>query len=119
MSPRGAFPAPEVRVGADDSVRPQDAPILQKPSANPYAPSHLSVGVDAHIDPAECAGFTVISGEFVTAQRADRVVGPYNEIWQSPASADIVPVCGKHLLCTPASICGIIIKKLDDQEAEL
>ena len=109
LSPRGAFPAPEVRVGADDSVRLQNAPILQKPSANPYAPSHLSVGVDAHIDPAECAGFTVISGEFVTAQRADRVVGPYNEIWQSPASADIVPVCGKHLLCTPASICGIII----------
>ena len=50
---------------------------------------------------------------------ADVGIGPYNEIWQSPASADIVPVCGKHLLCTPASICGIIIKKLDDQEAEL
>ena len=108
LSPRGAFPAPEVRVGTDDSVRPQDAPILQKPSANPYAPSHLSVGVDAHIDPAECAGFTVIAGEFVTAQRADRVVAPTgNRLYPAPASS--VRVCGKHLLCTPASICGIII----------
>ena len=37
------------------------------------------VGVDAHIDPAGCTGFTEIFGEFVTSHWADRVVGPYGE----------------------------------------
>ena len=37
------------------------------------------VGVDAHIDPAGCTVFTGICGEFVTAQWADRVVGPYGK----------------------------------------
>ena len=73
-----------------------------------YLP-RLSVGADAHIGPAKCTDFTVICGEFAASQRADVGIGPYNEIWQSPASADIVPVCGKHLLCTPTRICGIII----------
>ena len=45
------------------------------------------VGVDAHIDPAECTVFTGISSEFVAAQWADRVVGPYNDSL-SPVGAD-------------------------------
>ncbi len=36
------------------------------------------VGVDAHIDPAECTVFTKIFGKFVTSQRADVGIGPYN-----------------------------------------
>ena len=32
----------------------------------------------ALLRPAKCTDFTVIFGELVTSQRADRVVGPYN-----------------------------------------
>ena len=35
-----------------------------------------------HIGPAECTIFTEILGEFVTSQRADVGIGPYNEIRQ-------------------------------------
>ena len=38
------------------------------------------VGVDAHIDPADCTVFTEIYGEFVTAQRADVGIGPYRTL---------------------------------------
>ncbi len=44
----------------------------------------MIVGADAHIGPAECAVFTEVSGEFVTSQRADRVVGPYGELSMHP-----------------------------------
>ena len=37
------------------------------------------VGADAYIGPAECAVFMEIFSEFVTSQRADRVVGLYGE----------------------------------------
>ena len=49
-------------------------------SANPQAPAHSDVGVDAHIDPAECTDFMEIYGEFVTSQRADVGIGPYSQI---------------------------------------
>ena len=35
------------------------------------------VGADAYISPAEYTIFTVIFGEFATAQRADVGIGPY------------------------------------------
>ena len=54
------------------------------------------VGVDAHIDPAGCTGFTEIFGEFVTSHWADRVVGPYGEI-----SMHSYP-CRGGRLCPPA-----------------
>lgn len=38
------------------------------------------VGVDAHIDPAGCTGFTEIFGETEPSHWADRAVGPYGEI---------------------------------------
>ena len=38
------------------------------------------VGVDAHIDPADCTVFTEIYGEFVTAQRADVGIGRYRTL---------------------------------------
>ena len=38
------------------------------------------VGVDAHIDPADCTVFTEIYGEFVTAQRADVGISPYRTL---------------------------------------
>ena len=55
----------------------QDAPNHQKFSANSYARTHLTIGVDAYIDPAECTISTEIFGEFVTSQRADVGIGPY------------------------------------------
>ena len=48
-----------------------------------YSFSGMFVGVDAHIDPAECTVFTEISGEFATSQWADKVVGPYNNSLRS------------------------------------
>ena len=33
------------------------------------------------IGPAECTVFTGIFGEFVTSQRADVGIGPYNHVW--------------------------------------
>ena len=38
------------------------------------------VGVDAHIDPAEYTVITKICGKFVTSQRADVGIGPYNPV---------------------------------------
>ena len=49
-------------------------------SANPQAPAHSGVGVDAHIDPAECTDFMEIYGEFVTSRRADVGIGPYKQV---------------------------------------
>ena len=43
-------------------------------------PAHMVVGVDAHIDPAECSVLTEISGEFATPQRADVGIGPYSQV---------------------------------------
>ena len=42
--------------------------------------SSAGVGADAHIGPAVCTFFTKIFGKFVTSQRADVGIGPYNEI---------------------------------------
>ena len=43
-------------------------------------PARMVVGVDAHIDPAECSVLTEISGEFATPQRADAGIGPYSQV---------------------------------------
>ena len=43
-------------------------------------PARMVVGVDAHIDPAGCTGFTEIFGETEPSHWADRAVGPYGEI---------------------------------------
>ena len=64
-------------VGAGLRSARQDEPNHQKFSANSYARTHLTVGVDAYIDPAECTISTEIFGEFVTSQRADVGIGPY------------------------------------------
>ena len=48
--------------------------------ANADAISHLSVGVDAHIDPAERTVFAGILGEFAVSQRADVGIGPYKRM---------------------------------------
>ena len=42
-------------------------------------PARMVVGVDAHIDPAECTVFMEVFGKSVTSRWADRVVGPYSE----------------------------------------
>ena len=55
----------------------------------PPMTQHL-VGADAYIGPAECSVFTGISGEFVTSKRADRVVGPYNNVAFSVGADDSV-----------------------------
>ena len=64
-------------VGAGLRSARQDEPNHQKFSANSYARTHLTVGVDAYIDPAECTISTEIFGEFVTSQWADVGIGPY------------------------------------------
>ena len=68
-------------VGAGLRSARQDEPNHQKFSANSYAHTHLTVGGDAYIDPAECTILTEIFGEFVTSQRADVGIGPYNHVW--------------------------------------
>ena len=65
------------------SVRPLEAAVLQKSSANSDAAAHLTVGADAYIGPAECAVFMEIFSEFVTSQRADVGIGPYKRIGMS------------------------------------
>lgn len=47
-------------------------------------PARMVVGVDAHIDPAECSVLTEISGEFATPQRADVGIGPYSQTMEFP-----------------------------------
>ena len=44
------------------------------------------VGVDAHIDPADCTVFTVICGEFATSRRADVGIGPYRVLREFTAA---------------------------------
>ena len=44
---------------------------------------NTAVGVDAHIDPADCTVFTEICGEFVIAQWADVGIGPYTQSYRS------------------------------------
>ena len=39
-----------------------------------------TVGADAHVGPAECTVLTEIFGTFVTFQRADVGIGPYNQV---------------------------------------
>ena len=74
-------------VGAGLRSARQDEPNHQKFSANSYARTHLTVGVDAYIDPAECTISTEIFGEFVTSQRADVGIGPYKTSVNSYCSA--------------------------------
>ena len=54
--------------------------------ANPYARSHLFVGADAYIGPADCTVFTIIFGKFVTSQRADVGIGPYRILYKFTAA---------------------------------
>ena len=68
-----------ILVGAGLCSARQTAAFSGKTAAHAYALTHFAVGVDAHIDPAECTVFTEICGEFVVAQRADRVVGLYGK----------------------------------------
>ena len=58
----------------------------RKSMANPYALLHLPVGVDAHIDPADCTVYTEICGEFVTSRRADEGIGPYRSLQEFAAA---------------------------------
>ena len=44
------------------------------------------VGVDAHIDPADCTVFTVICGECATSRRADVGIGPYRVLREFTAA---------------------------------
>ena len=82
-------------VGAGLRSARQDEPNHQKFSANSYARTHLTVGVDAYIDPAECTISTEIFGEFVTSQRADVGIGPYRTLFPESESP--------HLLFAPVS----------------
>ena len=68
-------------VGAGLRSARQDEPNHQKFSANSYARTHLTVGGDAYIDPAECTISTKIFGEFVTSQRADVGHRPLQTWW--------------------------------------
>ena len=55
-------------------------------------PARMVVGVDAHIDPAECSVLTEISGEFATPQRADVGIGPYDAFKDSVGIFELVLV---------------------------
>ena len=46
----------------------------------------FGVGVDAHIDPADCTVFTEICGEFATSRRADVGIGPYRVLREFAAA---------------------------------
>ena len=70
----------ELSAQLTERPRSRQLQILCGFSANPQAPAHSDVGVDAHIDPAECTNFMEIYGEFVTSQRADVGIGPYSQI---------------------------------------
>ena len=48
--------------------------------------ARFGVGVDAHIDPADCTVFTVICGEFATSRRADVGIGPYRVLREFTAA---------------------------------
>ena len=48
--------------------------------------ARFGVGVDAHIDPADCTVFTVICGEFATSRRADVGIGPYRVLREFTAT---------------------------------
>ena len=47
----GPYNNTALSVGADDSVRPQNAPVLRKAGAHTYAPACFDVGADANIGP--------------------------------------------------------------------
>ena len=51
----------------------------------------MFVGVDAHIDPAERAVFTEISGEFATSQWGDVGIAPYAKTEKFQKSRKGVP----------------------------
>ena len=52
----------------------------------------MFVGADAHIGPAECTDFTVVSGKFATSHRADVGIGPYSQT-------------GKYSMNSPENVC--------------
>ena len=51
VGPYGEISMHSYPVGADDSVRPQNAPVLRKAGAHTYVPACFDVGADAYIGP--------------------------------------------------------------------
>ena len=64
----------------------QNAADFVKSCGTYVCTARFDVGVDAHIDPADCTVFTEICGEFATSQRADVGIGPYRALREFAAA---------------------------------